>query len=75
VRPHVFVKGGDYTRELLPEAAVVEELGGTVVVLPYEADRSTTGVIERIRRGPSGASLPPVPSVPSVLEARPVAQG
>jgi len=49
VRPHVFVKGGDYTRELLPEAAVVEELGGTVVVLPYEADRSTTGIINRIR--------------------------
>jgi D-beta-D-heptose 7-phosphate kinase/D-beta-D-heptose 1-phosphate adenosyltransferase len=51
VRPHVFVKGGDYTRELLPEASVVEELGGTVVVLPYEADRSTTGIIERIRVG------------------------
>jgi D-beta-D-heptose 7-phosphate kinase/D-beta-D-heptose 1-phosphate adenosyltransferase len=65
VRPHVFVKGGDYTRERLPEATVVEELGGTVVVLPYEADRSTTGVIERIRRGPPGAS---------VLESRPVAQ-
>lgn len=51
VRPHVFVKGGDYTREFLPEAAVVEELGGTVVVLPYEADRSTTGIIDRIRVG------------------------
>ena len=51
VRPHVFVKGGDYTRERLPEAAVVEELGGTVVVLPYEADRSTTGIIDRIRVG------------------------
>jgi D-beta-D-heptose 7-phosphate kinase/D-beta-D-heptose 1-phosphate adenosyltransferase len=52
VRPHVFAKGGDYTRELLPEAAVVEELGGTVVLLPYEADRSTSRIIDRIRVAP-----------------------
>jgi D-beta-D-heptose 7-phosphate kinase/D-beta-D-heptose 1-phosphate adenosyltransferase len=61
VRPDVFVKGGDYTRDLLPEAPVVEELGGTVVVLPYETDRSTTGVIERIRRGAPVPSAPPEP--------------
>jgi D-beta-D-heptose 7-phosphate kinase/D-beta-D-heptose 1-phosphate adenosyltransferase len=59
VRPHVFVKGGDYTRDRLPEAAVVEELGGRVEILPYERDRSTTGVIERIRRSPGG--VVPVP--------------
>jgi D-beta-D-heptose 7-phosphate kinase / D-beta-D-heptose 1-phosphate adenosyltransferase len=49
VRPDVFVKGGDYSRETLPEASVVEEMGGTVQILPYVADRSTTGIIERIR--------------------------
>ncbi|MDQ4019460.1 MAG: D-glycero-beta-D-manno-heptose 1-phosphate adenylyltransferase [Actinomycetota bacterium] len=49
LRPDVFVKGGDYTREMLPEAPVVEELGGTVHLLPYVEDRSTTGIIERIR--------------------------
>ena len=49
VRPDVFVKGGDYTRERLPEAAIVEELGGVVEILPFLADRSTTGIIERIR--------------------------
>jgi len=49
VRPDVFVKGGDYTRELLPEARVVEELGGRVEILPYVEERSTTGLIERIR--------------------------
>ncbi len=49
LRPHVFVKGGDYTRDRLPEAALVEELGGEVHILPFVADRSTTGVIERIR--------------------------
>lgn len=49
VRPDVFVKGGDYTREMLPEAPVVETLGGEVCILPYVEDRSTTGIIERIR--------------------------
>lgn len=49
VRPDVFVKGGDYTVERLPEAAVVRELGGEVSILPWERDRSTTSIIERIR--------------------------
>src|SRR5206468_6682829 len=49
VRPDVFVKGGDYTRERLPEAAIVEELGGVVQILPFVQDRSTTGIIERIQ--------------------------
>ena len=56
VRPHVFVKGGDYTRDRLPEAGLVEELGGVVRILPLVEDRSTTGLIERIRasqRAPS----------------------
>lgn len=50
VRPHVFVKGGDYRRETLPEAPVVEAMGGSVQILPYLEERSTTNVIERIRR-------------------------
>jgi D-beta-D-heptose 7-phosphate kinase/D-beta-D-heptose 1-phosphate adenosyltransferase len=49
VRPNVFVKGGDYTREMLPEAPIVEELGGTVQILPYLENRSTTSIIERIQ--------------------------
>ncbi|HET7028451.1 MAG TPA: D-glycero-beta-D-manno-heptose 1-phosphate adenylyltransferase [Candidatus Limnocylindrales bacterium] len=49
VRPHVFVKGGDYSLETLPEAPVVAELGGTIQILPYVEDRSTTGIIERVR--------------------------
>ena len=47
VRPDVFVKGGDYTRERLPEAALVEQLGGEVHLLPYLEDRSTTGLIAK----------------------------
>ena len=35
VRPDVYVKGGDYTKETLPEALVVEQLGGAVEILPF----------------------------------------
>jgi D-beta-D-heptose 7-phosphate kinase/D-beta-D-heptose 1-phosphate adenosyltransferase len=50
VKPDVFVKGGDYTLATLPEAALVEELGGRVEILPYLEDYSTTGVIEKIHQ-------------------------
>lgn len=49
VRPDVFVKGGDYSRESLPEAALVERLGGAICIVPYLAERSTHGLIERAR--------------------------
>ena len=45
------VKGGNYTRDQLPEAQLVERLGGVVQILPYVLDRSTTGIIERIKAG------------------------
>jgi D-beta-D-heptose 7-phosphate kinase / D-beta-D-heptose 1-phosphate adenosyltransferase len=57
IRPDVFVKGGDYARADLPEADAVEEYGGRVEILPYVEARSTSGIIERIRRNemPAGA--------------------
>ena len=49
LRPDIYVKGGDYTRETLPEAPQVEALGGEVQILQYLDDFSTTSIIERIR--------------------------
>ena len=46
LRPHVWVKGGDYAAADLPEAAVLAEWGGRAVTVPYLAGRSTTGLIE-----------------------------
>jgi D-beta-D-heptose 7-phosphate kinase/D-beta-D-heptose 1-phosphate adenosyltransferase len=71
LRPDVYVKGGDYTQEMLPEAPVISRLGGVVRILPYLEDRSTSGIIARIRgeqryesTAPisSGQSLPREPS-------------
>jgi D-beta-D-heptose 7-phosphate kinase/D-beta-D-heptose 1-phosphate adenosyltransferase len=56
VRPDVFVKGGDYAVERLPEAAAVEAGGGVVCILPYVEDRSTTSIIERIHARGTGAA-------------------
>lgn len=50
-RPHVYVKGGDYTRDTLPETKVVEETGGRIVFVPYVPDHSTTRIIHRINKG------------------------
>jgi rfaE bifunctional protein nucleotidyltransferase chain/domain len=49
VKPAVYVKGGDYRVEDLPEAEVAAEIGAEVKILPYETGYSTTALIEKIR--------------------------
>ncbi|MFC3503902.1 D-glycero-beta-D-manno-heptose 1-phosphate adenylyltransferase [Micromonospora krabiensis] len=49
LRPDVYVKGGDYPPEMVPEAPLVRRLGGQVRTLGYVPDRSTSRIIERIR--------------------------
>jgi D-beta-D-heptose 7-phosphate kinase/D-beta-D-heptose 1-phosphate adenosyltransferase len=48
LRPHVFVKGGDYSLEDLPEAKLIAEQQGEVVLLPLVKGRSTTAIIRKI---------------------------
>jgi rfaE bifunctional protein nucleotidyltransferase chain/domain/rfaE bifunctional protein kinase chain/domain len=47
LRPDVWVKGGDYSAEDLPEADVLRTWGGQAVVLPYLDGRSTTLLARR----------------------------
>ncbi len=49
VRPDVYVKGGDYGLNDLPEAPVMRELGGATVIVPFSAGFSTSSLVERIR--------------------------
>ncbi|MEU8927112.1 D-glycero-beta-D-manno-heptose 1-phosphate adenylyltransferase [Kitasatospora sp. NPDC048545] len=53
IRPDIYVKGGDYRIDDVPEAALVEGWGGRTVILPYLDGRSTTNMIDRIARGTS----------------------
>jgi D-beta-D-heptose 7-phosphate kinase / D-beta-D-heptose 1-phosphate adenosyltransferase len=49
LRPAIFVKGGDYDAQVLPEAAALEQWGGRTVVVPYLEGRSTTRIVEEVR--------------------------
>lgn len=49
LRPEVLVKGGDYTRDTIVGADLVEGRGGRVVIVPLVPHQSTTRLVERIR--------------------------
>ncbi len=52
VRPDVLVKGGDYTRDTIVGADIVEAQGGTVAVIDLVPGHSTTAILHRLR-GPA----------------------
>jgi rfaE bifunctional protein nucleotidyltransferase chain/domain len=53
LKPAVYVKGGDYRIEDLPEAKIAAEIGTEVRILPFEVGYSTTALIEKIRGMPN----------------------
>ncbi len=54
IKPDIFVKGGDYKKDILPETKIVEENNGTVIILPYIPHHSTSLIIDKITNGHSG---------------------
>ncbi len=48
LKPDIYVKGGDYTRETLPEWPVVRKYGGVVKLVDEIEGRSTTSLINKI---------------------------
>ncbi|MEV8337910.1 D-glycero-beta-D-manno-heptose 1-phosphate adenylyltransferase [Leucobacter sp. NPDC077196] len=50
LRPDIWVKGGDYSAQSLPETDLVESWGGSVLTLPYHLGRSTTALADAIAR-------------------------
>lgn len=49
VRPDVYVKGGDYSMDEIPEAQLAQSLGARTIALPFVHDRSTTRLLQRVR--------------------------
>ncbi len=47
-KPHVLVKGGDWTEETIIGADVVNTHGGEVISLPFVKGASTSSIMERI---------------------------
>jgi D-glycero-beta-D-manno-heptose 1-phosphate adenylyltransferase len=50
VRPEILVKGGDWPVERIVGAAGVLARGGRVVSMPFEHQRSTTALVEALRK-------------------------
>ncbi len=53
LKPHVLVKGGDWTEETIIGGDVVKASGGRVITIPFVEGVSTSGIIERITKGHS----------------------
>ncbi len=49
IEPPIYVKGGDYRIEDLPEAEVVYDYGGKIVLITKIKGRSTSDLIKKIR--------------------------
>ncbi|SDZ88553.1 D-glycero-beta-D-manno-heptose 1-phosphate adenylyltransferase [Selenomonas ruminantium] len=49
VKPDIYVKGGDYTLDTLPEAKIVQSYGGRVAFIDMVEGRSTTNIIKKIK--------------------------
>jgi rfaE bifunctional protein nucleotidyltransferase chain/domain len=49
VRPDIYVKGGDYNVDSIPETALVRTWGGRAIAIPFVHDRSTTDLLARVR--------------------------
>lgn len=50
-RPDIYVKGGDYEIETLPETRLAATWGGKAVAVAFEHEKSTTRLLEKIRAG------------------------
>ncbi len=48
LKPDIYVKGGDYSVETLPEAPIVKGYGGKISLVQIEVPTSTTTIINRI---------------------------
>lgn len=48
LKPHILVKGGDYTPDGVVGKDVVESYGGRVELIPFVDGKSTTNIIEKV---------------------------
>ena len=49
LKPDIHAKGTDYTEDSVPEVKIVRSYGGRVAITGDKKERSSTGVIERLR--------------------------
>lgn len=62
IRPHVYVKGGDYSLDTLPEKPILDRFTIPVIFIPLIPGISTTEIIHKIKQTPT--TPPPLPQLP-----------
>ena len=50
IKPHLWVKGGHYKPEEMPEAPIVKQYGGKIIILPLEKDFSVSRLVDKITK-------------------------
>ena len=50
LRPDIHVKSAQYDARTLPEADAVREVGARIEIVPHVAARSTSAIVERVRK-------------------------
>ena len=51
-RPDIYVKGGDYDMQTIPEGKAVLAYGGRAVAIDFKHDRSTTKLLAKLKQSP-----------------------
>ena len=51
IKPHIHVKGGDYTKEELIEYSLLKEIKAETVILPFKKGFSSSDIIRKIGQG------------------------
>jgi len=49
VHPEIYVKGGDYDMDAVPEARLARSFGAQAIAIPFEFERSTSALLARVR--------------------------
>jgi D-glycero-beta-D-manno-heptose 1-phosphate adenylyltransferase len=49
LKPDIYVKGGDYTVDALPEAKIVASYGGRTELIAFLHDTSTTKIVQQLQ--------------------------
>jgi D-glycero-beta-D-manno-heptose 1-phosphate adenylyltransferase len=59
-RPHIYVKGGDYTLETInqSERRALESLNAQIKIIPKFEDQSTSAILQRVLNRADSSSMP-----------------
>lgn len=65
LRPDIYFKAGDYTKDKLSSASIIESYGGRVELIPFKEGKSTTSIIEKLAgNGEITHEIPPLSPAP-----------